>query len=233
MVTVTPPSKRARPDAGDASWCLHLSYLRPHWPYLAPAPYHNLFTREHVIDAVRDARELRNPHPLYAAFMAQEYSRNFSRDAVRETVAPVYMGLIREVDDNLGRLFEFMRAHDLFDDTLIIFTADHGDYLGDHHLGEKDLFHEPSVRIPLLIRDPCAAADATRDSVNDDLVGAVDVLPTLVAFAGGAKTVRAEMFDKLFYWMRNLRARTEVSTDELLKRGPARDEAMGIIIGRW
>jgi len=47
------------------------------------------------------------------------------------------------------------------------------------------------------------------------------------------KTVRAEMFDKLFYWMRNLRARTEVSTDELLKRGPARDEAMGIIIGRW
>jgi len=307
--------------AGDGGWCLHLSYLRPHWPYLAPAPYHNLFTREHVIDAVRDARELRNPHPLYAAFMAQEYSRNFSRDEVRDVVVPVYMGLIREVDDNLGRLFEFMRAHGVFDDTLILFTADHGDYLGDHHLGEKDLFHEPSVRIPLIIRDPCAAADATRDSVNDDLVSAVDVLPTLVAFAGGApadavegcsllpvlrgesytarefmvseidfgdrgarallgvapldcraymvrtqrwkyifhetfraqlfdlendpdefedlgessahKTVRDAMLERLFYWMRNLRARTEVSTDELLKRGPARDEAMGIIIGRW
>jgi len=143
-------------SAGDAKWCLHLSYLRPHWPYLAPAPYHNLFTREHVIDALRDERELHNPHPVFAAFMAQEYSRNFCREEARAAVVPVYMGLIREVDDNLGRLFDFMRARGLFDNTLIVFTADHGDYLGDHYLGEKDLFHEPSARIPLIIRDPSA-----------------------------------------------------------------------------
>ena len=170
-----------------APWCLHLSFLRPHWPYLAPAPYHNMFGAEQVIAPTRDEVELRNPHPLYAALMAQEYSRNFSRDEVRAHVVPVYMGLIREVDDNLGRLFECLRARGLWDNTMIVFTADHGDYLGDHYLGEKDIFHEPSVRIPLIVRDPCACADATRGAVCDALVGAVDVLPTfLQAHDGGA-----------------------------------------------
>ena len=173
-------------QAGREAWCLHLSYLKPHWPYLAPAPYHDLFGKEQVLAAVRDPSERRDPHPVYGAFMAQEYSKNFSRDEVRERVIPIYMGLIQQVDDNLGRLFDYLRRHDLFADTLIVFTSDHGDYLGDHYLGEKDIFHEPSVRIPLIVRDPDAAADATRGSVCDDLVGAVDVLPTFIDAVGGA-----------------------------------------------
>ena len=40
-------------------------------------------------------------------------------------------------------------------DTLIVFTSDHGDYLGDHWLGEKELFHEPSVHVPMILVDPC------------------------------------------------------------------------------
>jgi len=280
-------------DAGQR-WCLHLSYLRPHWPYLAPAPYHQLFTREHVVAAVRSEAELRDPHPLYAAFMAQEYSRNFCRDEVRDAVVPVYMGLIREVDDNLGRLFDCMQTCGLFDDTLIVFTADHGDYLGDHYLGEKDLFHEMSARIPLLMRDP-SAGGAPADAVEGkSLLPAVrgeacarrefvvseidfgdrgprqllDVAPydcraymvrtarwkyifhekfraqlydlendpdefTDLGESPAHQTVRAQMREHLFHWLRNLRARTEVSLDELRARGPKRDEEMGIIIGRW
>ncbi|GIT48586.1 MAG: hypothetical protein Ct9H300mP14_05140 [Gammaproteobacteria bacterium] len=53
---------------------------------------------------------------------------------------------------------------------MIVFTSDHGDYLGDHWMGEKDLFHEPSVRIPLIIYDPRASADATRGSASQALV---------------------------------------------------------------
>ena len=56
------------------------------------------------------------------------------------------MGLIKQIDDQLGVLFRFMEERGLFDNTMIVFTSDHGDYLGDHWMGEKDLFHEPRSR---------------------------------------------------------------------------------------
>jgi len=104
---------------------------------------------------------------------------------VRREVIPVYMGLIKQIDDQLGVLFDFMQARALFDNTLIVFTSDHGDYLGDHWLGEKDLFHEPSVKIPLIVYDPSADADATRGSVCDELVESIDLAPTFIEAAGG------------------------------------------------
>ena len=166
-------------------WCLHLSYIKPHWPLVAPAPYHGLYAREDVPAAVRSEAERAAPHPVYAAFMAQEYSRNYARDEVRETVIPTYMGLIKQIDDHLGRLFEVLRARGLWERTLIVFSSDHGDYLGDHWLGEKDLFHEPSVKIPLLVVDPHPAADASRGQVCEALVEAIDIVPTLLAASGG------------------------------------------------
>ena len=54
----------------------------------------------------------------------------------------IYMGLIKQIDDNLGRLFEFLNKKGIMKDTMIVFTSDHGDYLGDHWLGDKELFHE-------------------------------------------------------------------------------------------
>ena len=63
---------------------------------------------------------------------------------------------------------------------MIVFTSDHGDYLGDHWLGEKELFHEPSVKVPLIIYDPVAEADATRGTVCDELVEAIDLAPTFL-----------------------------------------------------
>ena len=78
-----------------------------------------------------------------------------------------------------------MKQKQLFDNTLIVFTSDHGDYFGDHWLGEKDLLHDPSVKIPMLVVDPSTSADASRGSVCDELIEAIDVVPTLVEFAGG------------------------------------------------
>ena len=68
---------------------------------------------------------------------------------------------------------------------MIVFTADHGDYLGDHWLGDKDFFHEPSVKVPLIIYDPSPEADKTRGSTCDELVEAIDLLPTFLQVAGG------------------------------------------------
>jgi arylsulfatase A-like enzyme len=170
--------------AGDAPWCLHLSYIKPHWPYLAPAPYNAMYRVGDILPVVRCEDERLNPHPIYAAFMSLKASQTFSRPGVREEVVPVYMGLIKQIDDQLGHLFAFMRDRGLFDSTLIVFTSDHGDYLGDHWLGEKDLFHEPSVRIPLIIYDPATEADASRGGVCDALVEAIDLLPTFLDALG-------------------------------------------------
>ncbi len=180
-------------SADDAPWCLHLSYIKPHWPYVAPAPYHAMYTADDVMPAVRSEAERENPHPVYAAHMAAAHSRTFSRDAVRETVIPTYMGLVKQLDDHLGRLFAYMDENGLTEHTVIVFTSDHGDYLGDHWLGEKYLFHEPSVRLPLIIADPSPAADATRGTVCTHFVESVDIVPTFVDIAGGdLETERVE-----------------------------------------
>ena len=68
---------------------------------------------------------------------------------------------------------------------MIVFTSDHGDYLGDHWLGEKELFHEPSVKIPLIIYDPSNEADVTRGTTCDELVEAIDLAPTFLEAFGG------------------------------------------------
>jgi arylsulfatase A-like enzyme len=70
-------------------------------------------------------------------------------------------------------------------------TSDHGDYLGDHWMGEKDLFHDPSVRVPLIIYDPRAEADATRGTVCDALVESLDLAPTFLEAMGRGAGARA------------------------------------------
>lgn len=167
-------------------WCLHLSYIKPHWPYIVPAPYHAMYGPQHVLPALRDEAERQNPHPILRAFQEERYSTVFNRAGARETVIPAYMGLIKQIDDQLGLLFAFMQAEGLSDDTMIVFTSDHGDYLGDHWLGEKYLFHNQSVQVPLIIADPSPQADATRGKTSDALVEMIDLAPTFVAAFGGA-----------------------------------------------
>jgi arylsulfatase A-like enzyme len=171
-------------EAGDRPWCLHLSYIKPHWPYIAPAPYNAMYGPEHVLPAVRSEEERADPHPIYREFMEHRAARTFSRDEVRAEVIPVYMGLVKQIDDQLGALFRFMEERGLVDNTLIAFTSDHGDYLGDHWLGEKDLFHEPSVKVPLIVCDPSPQADTARGSVCDELVEAIDLAPTFLDALG-------------------------------------------------
>ena len=167
-------------DAGDKPWVLHLSYIKPHWPYIAPDPYHNMFKDVAHTPANKHVKEKETAHPVYQAFMNMEVGQTFSRDDVRQTVLPAYMGLIKEIDDQLARVMDHLKQNQLWDNTLIVFTSDHGDYMGDHWLGEKELFHEPSVSVPLIIVDPDTRADATRGQVDERLVEGIDILPTIL-----------------------------------------------------
>ncbi|WP_102109243.1 alkaline phosphatase family protein [Oceaniglobus roseus] len=170
--------------AGEGPWLCHLSYIKPHWPYIVPAPYHDMYGAAHVVPPVRAEAERETDHPVFRAYQQSRICRTFARDEVRERVIPAYMGLIRQIDDQLGRLFAFMEARGLMEETMIVFTSDHGDYLGDHWMGEKDLFHDCSVKVPLIVADP--RAGAARGAVSDALVEAIDLAPTFLSFFGGA-----------------------------------------------
>ena len=171
-------------EQGEQPWCLHLSYIKPHWPYIAPAPYHALYGAEQVLAPIRPSAGKASDHPVYNAFRQHEESQNFSRDEVRLNVIPTYMGLIKQVDDQLGRLFDLLQSTGRWDDTLIVFTSDHGDFLGDHFLGEKEFLLEPAVGVPLIVRDPRAAADVTRGTVDQRLAETIDALPTFLQALG-------------------------------------------------
>ncbi|BDW86543.1 sulfatase-like hydrolase/transferase [Roseicyclus marinus] len=169
----------------EGPWCAHVSYIKPHWPYIVPAPYHDMYGPNHVPAARRDPVEREDPHPVYGAYMDNRIAAAFQREEVRQKVIPAYMGLIRQCDDQLGRLLDHLEETGRMQDTMIVLTSDHGDYLGDHWLGEKDMFHDPSVKIPMIVYDPRPGADATRGTVCDALVESIDLAATFVEAAGG------------------------------------------------
>jgi len=171
--------------AGNQPWLCHLSYIKPHWPYIVPAPYHDMYGPEHILPPVRSEAERQTDHPVYAAYQKTRVCRAFSRDEVRERVIPAYMGLIKQLDDQLGKMFVYMEKRGLMDNTMIVMSSDHGDYLGDHWMGEKDLFFEQSVRVPLIIYDPRSEADVTRGTACAELVEGIDLAPTFLEYFGG------------------------------------------------
>lgn len=171
-------------EQGEQPWVLHLSFIKPHWPYVAPAPYHAMYDTTDVIKAKKQVGERENPHPVLQGFMNYAPSKTFSDEEVRQTVIPTYMGLISQVDEQIGVLMDYLKKTAKDQDTLIVFTSDHGDYLGDHWLGEKELFHDTIVKVPLIIVDPSAEADARRGTVCDALVEAIDLAPTFMETLG-------------------------------------------------
>lgn len=171
-------------DQATGPWCAHLSYVKPHWPYIVPAPYHDMYGPEHIVDPVRSDRERDTDHPLLGAYQNARVARSFSRDHVREHVIPAYMGLIKQLDDNLGRLFKWMDDTGLSENTIIAFTSDHGDYMGDHWLGDKDFYHDCAAKVPLILADPRREADSTRGTVSPALTEMIDLAPTFMTAMG-------------------------------------------------
>ena len=176
--------REARTDG--RPWMCHLSYIKPHWPYIVPAPYHEMYDERHILPPVRSDMERETDHPLVRAYHNARVCKSFSRDHLREHIIPAYMGLIKQLDDNLGRLFAWMDAEGFSENTIIAFTSDHGDYLGDHWMGDKDFYHEAAVKVPLIIADPRPEADGTRGLVSDALVEMIDLPATFMQALGCA-----------------------------------------------
>jgi arylsulfatase len=100
--------------------------------------------------------------------------------AQKKKVRAHYAALVKQIDYEVGQILDTLRVKGLLDNTVIIFSSDHGDYLGDHNLIGKGHFFESSIHVPLLARVPWAAGTA----VKQDLVALSDVTATMLSFAG-------------------------------------------------
>jgi arylsulfatase A-like enzyme len=170
---------------GEASWVLHLSYVKPHWPFMAPAPYHAMFRDADTGPIVHGPQERTSAeHPVVAAYRRHDESLSFGDEATARHVRPAYMGLVAQVDAHIGRLMAELKAMGRLADTLVVFTADHGEFMGDRGLGEKELFYDEVVRVPLIVGDPDPRANATRGTVDARFVECVDLVPTFLDALG-------------------------------------------------
>ena len=95
-----------------------------------------------------------------------------------------YLRCIASIDDNVGRLLDYLNAAGLAENTIVIYTSDQGFYLGDHGWFDKRFMYEESLRMPLLVRYP---RQIRAGAVSDDIVLNLDFAPTLLDFAGAAK----------------------------------------------
>ncbi len=173
-----------RAQQPEDSFCVHLSLLRPHPPWIAPAPYNEMYPPETLENYIRaETRETEGEqHPWLAHELTKKYSSAPPDPKKLARLKASYFGLMTEVDTNLGRLFDYLKQNELWDNTLIIFTSDHGEQIGDHHLLGKMGYFDQSYHIPLIIRDPDASN--TRGTKLDGFTENIDLMPTMMDWLG-------------------------------------------------
>lgn len=166
-------------------WFAHASYIRPHPPYLAPAPWHDAYDPANVGPfAGASARDQEGAvHPLAGAAVRLPGVAAPEDDLDRRQLRATYYGMMGEVDAQLGRLLDGLDALGLAADTLVVLTSDHGEMGGDHWLVEKLGWWDESYRVPLIVRDPFADP-ATRGRHVTAWTEHVDVMPTVLDWLG-------------------------------------------------
>ena len=179
------------------SWFAHVSYLRPHPPFVAPEPYNNMYAASDVPPPVRaeTVEAEAQMHPWLRAALGAKgdwfdpwLQSSIGEDTYDHNVAQVratYYGLISKVDHYVGQLIQNLKDTGTYDETLIIFTSDHGELLGDHWLFGKRGHFDESYKIPLIIRDPRDAAKSSRGTRVSKFTESVDIMPTILDWLGG------------------------------------------------
>ncbi|MEL6752282.1 MAG: sulfatase-like hydrolase/transferase, partial [Pseudomonadota bacterium] len=172
----------------DEPFFLQMSFPDPHHPFTPPGRYWDMYDPNDIplphsfgkgdlppLRAMREAMENgSDPRDNQSPFAVTE-------EEARQLIALTY-GSITMIDDAIGRVLAQLETSGLADDTVVIFTTDHGDYMGDHGLMLKLLLHyQGTIRVPFIWSDP---ADATVGATIDALASSIDIASTILAHAG-------------------------------------------------
>lgn len=168
---------RSRPPS--EPWFAHVSYLRPHPPYSAAGEFSTMYDPADVSLPIPPPTKR---HPFHEALLHIRQSAAPTDERRMRALRAQYYGMVSEVDAQLGRLWATLRDLDMWDDTVVIVTADHGEQLGDQGLIEKVGYFEESHHVVGLIRDP--RHPGVHGSVVDAFTENVDIFPTICEAIG-------------------------------------------------
>ncbi len=189
--------------SSDKPFCLMVHHKAPHGPDIHKPEHARLFEDQTIPppSTLHDDWATRGPlqngkcegtklinidwkQDIYRKLMATAPKEKRPRtQAVYQQMIKGYMRLVASLDENIGRLLDYVDSSGLRDNTVVIYTSDNGFFLGDHGMYNKMWMYEESMRLPLLVRWPGVVAPVT---VNDDLVSIVDFAPTFLELAGAA-----------------------------------------------
>lgn len=157
----------------------------PHTPYDPPESYVRLYDGIEAPDPISAEWSETEEVPFWVRMQRWMHKSDLLPEAVVKAARKHYYASITQVDYELGRLFGELKLQGLWENTIILFTSDHGDMLGDHGLFQKSCFYEPSARVPFLLRLPERLSNGyTPGSRMDEAVMLADIYPTLLGLAG-------------------------------------------------
>jgi arylsulfatase A-like enzyme len=162
---------------------LWASFSKPHPPYDPPRPYDTLYDPRQVpppLGTWGDEAVMQGRDPELTRRRVVYGWDRLSPQAVQASRA-FYAGMVTFQDAMIGRIVDWLQARNLLEETLIVYTSDHGDLLGDFGRFFKTCMYDGSVKVPLIWRAPGLASSTCR---RDQLVGLQDILPTLCALTG-------------------------------------------------
>ena len=167
---------------------LFVSYLDPHSPSHLPDPYWSMFDpKEMPVPAIPEKIKKDRPREIEAGGGGKAGRHTIDNEEIVRAMTASYYATVKMVDDEVGRLLKQVEAAGLVDNTIILFTADHGNMLGDLGRWFKGVMYDGSSRIPLMIQAPNAgpfAAQFNRGKVIREIVENIDVMPTLFEMIG-------------------------------------------------
>jgi arylsulfatase A-like enzyme len=172
-------------EIGDRPFCLVVSYLEPHPPHTGPFNEHYDPAGLPVGPNFRCKPAANAPllNRVMAAYYAQseEYGIDLRSEAGWREVRARYWGNITLVDRSVGAILNALEANGLADDTIVVYTSDHGEMAGDHGILGKTVMYEEAVRVPMLLRVPALGRQGRLIPGN---FSQIDLLPTLLELMG-------------------------------------------------
>jgi arylsulfatase len=160
---------------GNEPFFMWLSYIKPHSPCDPPPPYNTLYKPEDLPPPVKSEEELAG-YCREKAWYKSHWDCLSEEDIARFRAR--YLGNVTLLDEQIGRVMDELDALGIADNTLIVFSSDHGEHMGDHHFMQKSFFYDCSAKVPLIAAGPGVAEGKT----VTQSVSQIDLLPTFLEY---------------------------------------------------
>ena len=178
----------------DKPFCMVLSYYAPHHPVAPPQPYDTMYNPADIPlpasyyadTSLKNVPEQKTDDHDYGNYIAQAWTEEQSKDYLAR-----YYGYVTYIDDQMMRVLDALKKTGQCDDTMVVFTSDHGDMLCEHGMIYKHCFNgfDTLMKVPMLVQWP---AGLPKGEVYNSLSSHVDIVPTLLGLAGVAPTVKMD-----------------------------------------